>query len=104
MNFEKEFKATVIDYFIKEYERGRTPNPCLACNDYMKFRFLLNKALALGATAVGIGRPYGYGAVLGGTAGIEFVLSCLLAEADLTMGLNGYAGIAELTREVLLRC
>ncbi|MBB3042893.1 alpha-hydroxy-acid oxidizing protein [Nocardioides soli] len=62
------------------------------------------KALALGATAVGIGRPYGYGAVLGGTAGIEFVLSCLLAEADLTMGLNGYAGIAELTREVLLRC
>ena len=43
------------------------------------------KALALGATAVGIGRPYGYGAVLGGTAGIEFVLSCLLAEADLTM-------------------
>lgn len=62
------------------------------------------KALALGATAVGIGRPYGYGAVLGGTAGIEFVLSCLLAEADLTMGLNGYASIAELTREVLVRC
>lgn len=62
------------------------------------------KALALGATAVGIGRPYGYGAVLGGTTGIEFVLSCLLAEADLTMGLNGYASIAELTREVLVRC
>ncbi len=54
--------------------------------------------------AVGIGRPYGYGAALGGTAGIEFVLSCLLAEADLTMGLNGYASIAELTREILLRC
>lgn len=62
------------------------------------------KALALGATAVGIGRPYGYGAVLGGTAGIEFVLSCLLAEADLTMGLNGYASIAELGRDVLVRC
>ncbi|MBZ5740476.1 alpha-hydroxy-acid oxidizing protein [Nocardioides mangrovi] len=61
------------------------------------------KALALGATAVGIGRPYGYGAVLGGQAGIEFVLSCLLAEADLTMGLNGYASITELTREVLVR-
>ena len=61
------------------------------------------KALALGATAVGIGRPYGYGAVLGGTAGVEFVLSCLLAEADLTMGLNGYASIAELTRDVLVR-
>ena len=61
------------------------------------------KALALGATAVGIGRPYGYGAVLGGTAGVEFVLSCLLAEADLTMGLNGYATVAELTRDVLVR-
>ncbi|MFC7496602.1 MULTISPECIES: alpha-hydroxy-acid oxidizing protein [unclassified Nocardioides] len=62
------------------------------------------KALALGATAVGIGRPYGYGAVLGGTAGVEFVLSCLLAETDLTMGLNGYASIADLTRDVLVRC
>ena len=61
------------------------------------------KALALGATAVGIGRPYGYGAVLGGSAGVEFVLSCLLAEADLTMGLNGYANLAELTRDVLVR-
>lgn len=62
------------------------------------------KALALGATAVGIGRPYGYGAVLGGAPGIEFVLSCLLAEADLTMGLNGYRTVAELTRDVLIRC
>jgi hypothetical protein len=35
--------------------------------------------------------------------GGEFVLSCLLAEADLTMGLNGYASAAELTREVLVR-
>ncbi len=55
MNFEKEFQAAVIDYFIKEYERGRTPNPCLACNDYMKFRFLLNKALALGADFLATG-------------------------------------------------
>jgi lactate 2-monooxygenase len=61
------------------------------------------KALALGATAVGIGRPYGYGAAIGGQAGIEFVLSCLLAEADLTMGLNGYAGIADLSPGALVR-
>ncbi|MGJ9424127.1 alpha-hydroxy-acid oxidizing protein [Aeromicrobium sp. CF3.5] len=61
------------------------------------------KALALGATAVGIGRPYGYGAALGGQAGIEFVLSCLLAEADLTMGLNGHASIADLTPDVLVK-
>ncbi|MET0953811.1 MAG: alpha-hydroxy-acid oxidizing protein, partial [Aeromicrobium sp.] len=61
------------------------------------------KALALGATAVGIGRPYGYGAVLGGSAGVEFVLACLLAETDLTMALNGYAGLTDLTRDVLVR-
>ncbi len=60
-------------------------------------------ALALGATAVGIGRPYGYGAAIGGQAGIEFVLSCLLAEADLTMGLNGYASVADLTPDALVR-
>ncbi|HEX2913234.1 MAG TPA: tRNA 2-thiouridine(34) synthase MnmA [Chloroflexia bacterium] len=55
MNYEKEFKAAVIDYFVEEYERGRTPNPCLACNEYMKFRFLLNKALALGADYLATG-------------------------------------------------
>lgn len=60
------------------------------------------KALALGATAVGIGRPYVYGATLGGAAGVEFVLRCLLAEADLTMGLNGYRTIADLHRDVLV--
>lgn len=54
------------------------------------------KALALGATAVGIGRPYGYGAAIAGTEGIVHVLRCLLAEADLTMGLNGYASLAAL--------
>lgn len=61
------------------------------------------KALALGATAVGIGRPYGYGAAIGGQEGIEFVLSCLLAEADLTMSLNGYASIVDLTPEILFQ-
>ncbi len=55
MNFEKEFRQSVIDYFIEEYERGRTPNPCLACNAYMKFKFLLNKALALGADYLATG-------------------------------------------------
>ena len=37
MNFEKEFKNHVIDYFCQEYDRGRTPHPCLACNDKIKF-------------------------------------------------------------------
>lgn len=61
------------------------------------------KALALGATAVGIGRPYGWGIALGGAAGAHHVLQCLLAEADLTMGLNGYGTIADLSPEVLVR-
>lgn len=54
------------------------------------------KALALGAAAVGIGRPYAYAAAVGGTAAIEHLLRCLLAEVDLTLGLNGYADLAAL--------
>jgi lactate 2-monooxygenase len=54
------------------------------------------KALALGATMVGIGRPYVYGLALGGSEGVEFVLRCLLAEADLTLGVDCYASIAEI--------
>ncbi|GAB3301713.1 lactate 2-monooxygenase [Geodermatophilus aquaeductus] len=59
------------------------------------------KALALGATAVAIGRPYAYGLAVGGQAGIEHVLKCLLAEIDLTMAIDGYASVAELTRDAL---
>jgi tRNA-specific 2-thiouridylase len=55
MNFEKEFRASVIDYFAAEYARGRTPNPCVACNAFMKFKFLLNKAMALGADYLATG-------------------------------------------------
>jgi lactate 2-monooxygenase len=59
------------------------------------------KALALGATAVAVGRPYAYGAALGGTEGIAHVLRCLLAEADLLMAVDGYPTIASLTRDAL---
>ncbi|CAN5478555.1 lactate 2-monooxygenase [soil metagenome] len=61
------------------------------------------KALALGATAVGIGRPYAYGLAIGGQAGVEHVLNCLLAEIDLTMAIDGYPRIADLTPDVLRR-
>jgi lactate 2-monooxygenase len=61
------------------------------------------KALALGATAVGIGRPYAWGLALGGADGIEHVLRCLLAEADLLMAVDGYPTLAHLDREALLR-
>ena len=59
------------------------------------------KALALGASAVAIGRPYAYGLAVGGQAGIEHVVRCLLAELDLTMAIDGYATIADLTREAI---
>ncbi|WP_300973636.1 alpha-hydroxy-acid oxidizing protein [Sphingomonas sp. LHG3406-1] len=52
------------------------------------------KAIALGAAAVGIGRPYAYGLALGGAAGAEHVLRSILAEADLLMAVNGYPTIA----------
>jgi isopentenyl diphosphate isomerase/L-lactate dehydrogenase-like FMN-dependent dehydrogenase len=57
----------------------------------------LVKALALGATAVGIGRPYAYGCALGGTDGIVHVLKTVLAEADLIMAVDGYPSRADLT-------
>ncbi|MBI4236685.1 MAG: tRNA 2-thiouridine(34) synthase MnmA [Chloroflexi bacterium] len=54
-NFEREFKAHVIDYFIREYSRGRTPHPCIACNDKIKFAFFLQRALALEADWIATG-------------------------------------------------
>lgn len=61
------------------------------------------KALALGATAVGIGRPYAYGLAIGGADGIVHVLRSILAEADLTMAVDGYPTLADLTPGSLRR-
>ncbi len=61
------------------------------------------KALARGATAVGIGRPYAWGLALGGAEGIVHVLRCLLAEADLLMAIDGYPTIADLCAAVLMK-
>ena len=61
------------------------------------------KALALGATAVAIGRPYAYGLALGGVAGLIHVLRSLLAEADLIMAVDGYPDLASLSPEALRR-
>jgi tRNA-specific 2-thiouridylase len=49
INLRKEFEKTVIDDFCREYARGRTPNPCLRCNEHIKFTVLADKAKALGA-------------------------------------------------------
>jgi lactate 2-monooxygenase len=62
------------------------------------------KALAMGATAVAIGRPYAYGLAVGGVNGIVHVLRCLLAEADLTMAIDGYPTINDLKAVSLIKC
>ena len=44
-NVQKEFQEHVIDYFCNEYQKARTPHPCIACNDKIKFNFLRHRAL-----------------------------------------------------------
>jgi lactate 2-monooxygenase len=61
------------------------------------------KAIALGATAVGVGRPYAYGLGIGGADGVTHVLRSLLAEADLLMAVDGYPTLGDLTPEALRR-
>jgi lactate 2-monooxygenase len=61
------------------------------------------KALALGADAVCLGRPYVWGLGLDGQAGVEHVLRCLLAELDLTLALSGHTQVAEVERSALRR-
>ena len=51
-DFSERFKSEVVDDFVAEYEAGRTPNPCMRCNERIKFAALLEKALALGFDAV----------------------------------------------------
>ncbi len=55
LNFRDSFKRNVIDYFIDEYMEGKTPNPCVACNKYLKFDELLKKAQGIGADYIATG-------------------------------------------------
>ena len=55
VNYEKEFRSGVVDYFAKEYAAGRTPNPCVMCNSKLKFDHLVERASALDAEWVATG-------------------------------------------------
>ncbi|WP_105615139.1 tRNA 2-thiouridine(34) synthase MnmA [Vallitalea okinawensis] len=55
MNFKSEFQDNVIDYFVDEYIKGRTPNPCIACNRYVKWESMLHRSLAIGADYIATG-------------------------------------------------
>lgn len=54
-NFEEEFKRHVVDYFAGEYIKGKTPNPCIACNEHIKFRLFFKRAKQLGFDAMATG-------------------------------------------------
>ena len=54
-NVQREFQDFVIDYFCSEYQKGRTPHPCIACNDKIKFNFLVNRAQVMQADYVATG-------------------------------------------------
>lgn len=54
-NFKQVFKEKVIDYFVDEYLNASTPNPCIACNRYVKWAALLNRALEIGADYIATG-------------------------------------------------
>ncbi|MCD7824375.1 MAG: tRNA 2-thiouridine(34) synthase MnmA [Clostridiaceae bacterium] len=55
MNFREDFQKSVIDYFVREYQAGRTPNPCIACNRYVKWESLLQRSFEIGADYIATG-------------------------------------------------
>jgi tRNA-uridine 2-sulfurtransferase len=55
LDFKEVFYDTIIKNYVQEYARGRTPNPCVLCNEFIKFRALLDRARALGADCVATG-------------------------------------------------
>lgn len=85
MNFRRDF-GRVIDYFVGEYNAGRTPNPCVRCNDWLKFGRLHEHAEALGCTHVASGHYARIGRAPGGDATLRRGLD---AAKDQTYALFG---------------
>lgn len=54
-NYQEAFRRMVVDYFVDEYRRGRTPSPCVLCNDHLKFDALLQRMESLGAAFLATG-------------------------------------------------
>ena len=79
IDMRAEFKERVIDYFIAEYTAGRTPNPCIRCNDLIKFELLLNKAKEMGAELLATGH---YARISGDENGRKWLLSGLDSRKD----------------------
>lgn len=84
MNFKSEFKEHVIDYFVDEYTKGKTPNPCIACNRFVKWESLLHKSLALGAEYIATGH---YARIIRLENGRYTLKTSVTAEKDQTYAL-----------------
>ncbi len=104
----ERFRADVVDDFVAEYAAGRTPNPCLRCNERIKFAAVLDRALALGFDAVATGH---YARIVDGSDGRElhravdpdkdqsYVLGVLIAEqlahAEFPLGVSHKAAVRD---------
>ncbi len=85
LDFREEFSRYVVDYFSQEYVSGRTPNPCIACNRYLKFDAMLQAAKDLGAEKIATGH---YARILqDGTSGRYLLYRGASKEKDQTYAL-----------------
>jgi len=86
MNFKDVFRGKVIDYFTAEYLAGRTPNPCIACNSYVKWEALLDRSMEIGADYIATGH---YARVARLDNGRYAIRKSVTAEKDQTYALYG---------------
>ena len=86
MNFKKEFKEKVVDYFTEAYLQGCTPNPCIACNRYVKWESLLQRSMEIGADYIATGH---YARILKLSNGRYAVRNAVSAAKDQTYALYG---------------
>ncbi|MCM1175039.1 MAG: tRNA 2-thiouridine(34) synthase MnmA [Blautia sp.] len=86
MNFRKEFREKVVDYFTEAYLKGCTPNPCIACNRYVKWESLLQRSMEIGADYIATGH---YARILKLPGGRYTVGNAAAAAKDQTYALYG---------------
>ena len=84
MNFKEEFKCRVMDYFVEEYLAGRTPNPCIACNRFVKWESMLKRSLEIGADYIATGH---YARIMVTPEGRYAICSSVTAKKDQTYAL-----------------
>ena len=84
MNFRQQFQDKVISYFVEEYLAGRTPNPCIACNRFVKWEAMLHRGLEIGADYIATGH---YARIITLENGRLAVQSAVTAKKDQTYAL-----------------